>query len=354
MKTMCRRRTRGRGIFARAHRLLKNPPSMIRVYFHHLPETICFLLAQAKTSIRAAVCWFSHTDIFETLTARLHAGVKVELLMEYDSQNIRDGGLDFQSFIRNGGHLYAYREPGLMHHKFALIDDLLLLTGSFNWTRNSNAENLLSTEDAGAVADFQQEFEQQRVAALRIFKVRKEDVKLFSAFPLFENTRFHLPDLRKKVSSGAGVWRARLDKLGVDKAWAFKENRLPFDRRRLLSPFWASWRIWDEQLFDEALEGLSPACAPARLRELRLWGRRIKTGDIVLATERKNELLAIGIVQSAPQRQESGVFSSYRDVQWLKVLPMDAPHLLTGVSAGQPVARFRGSALRLLQEVFGP
>ncbi len=72
----------------------------------------------------------------------------------------------------------------------------------------------------------------------------------------------------------------------------------------------------------------------------------------MVATERKNQVLAIGIIQSDPQRFEGDGFSSYRDVQWLKVLPAKVPYQLKEAGSVQPIAKFRGSALRLLQEVF--
>jgi phosphatidylserine/phosphatidylglycerophosphate/cardiolipin synthase-like enzyme len=49
-----------------------------------------------------------------------------------------------------------------MHHKFALFDDDLLLTGSYNWTRgaaDSNEENLILSNDRRLLASFRDEFE---------------------------------------------------------------------------------------------------------------------------------------------------------------------------------------------------
>ncbi|HRI62240.1 MAG TPA: phospholipase D-like domain-containing protein, partial [Saprospiraceae bacterium] len=274
---------------------------MTTAHFQNLSEIICRHLSEARQHIRIAVCWFSHKDIFDTLLARLRAGVQVELLLEYDSQNIHDAGLDFQQFIRRDGHLYAHLEAGLMHHKFALVDERLLLTGSFNWTYNSNAENLLVTDDATMTLAFREEFERQKAIAKRIFTVRRADVKVFSAFPLFENTEFQLAGLRKKVSSGAGVWLVRLDKLKVDKSLIFKENYLPFDSAGLLQPYWSAYRMWDEKLFGEEMEGLKTKHSVPVLRDLHRWARRMKIGDIVLATERKTKLVAVGIIQSHPQ-----------------------------------------------------
>ena len=325
---------------------------MTTAHFQNLSEIICRHLSEARQHIRIAVCWFSHKGIFDTLLARLRAGVRVELLLEYDSQNIRDDGLDFQLFIRHGGHLYAHLEAGLMHHKFAFVDERLLLSGSFNWTYNSNAENLLVTDDTPMVIAFREEFERQKATAKRIFTVRRADVKVFSAFPLFENTQFQLAGLRKKVSGGAGIWLIRLDKLKADKNLIFKENYLPFDSADLLRPYWSAYRMWDETLFDEEMEHLKTKHPANTLRDLRRWARRIKIGDIILATEKKQNLVALGIVQSHPQPFDNGKFSSFRDVQWLKIL-VESPYALQEPVSAQPVARFRGSALRVLQEVIG-
>ncbi|MBN3305785.1 PLD6 hydrolase, partial [Amia calva] len=50
-----------------------------------------------------------------------------------------------------------------MHHKFALVDGRLLLTGSLNWTMTAvqgNRENVLVTEDPAFVKPFLREFEE--------------------------------------------------------------------------------------------------------------------------------------------------------------------------------------------------
>jgi phosphatidylserine/phosphatidylglycerophosphate/cardiolipin synthase-like enzyme len=49
-----------------------------------------------------------------------------------------------------------------MHHKFAIFDQRLLVTGSYNWTRSAaerNRENLAVTDDRRLVAAFREEFE---------------------------------------------------------------------------------------------------------------------------------------------------------------------------------------------------
>lgn len=49
-----------------------------------------------------------------------------------------------------------------MHHKFAIVDKKMLITGSLNWTTQAiqnNRENVLIVEDAEYVEPFLAEFE---------------------------------------------------------------------------------------------------------------------------------------------------------------------------------------------------
>ena len=52
--------------------------------------------------------------------------------------------------------------PNHMHHKFMVVDDLALFTGSYNWTRSAehyNNENLLRIEDRDIAQKFDSEFQ---------------------------------------------------------------------------------------------------------------------------------------------------------------------------------------------------
>lgn len=338
--------------------------------FQDLAGELCRYLNQAQYSIQAAVCWFSHREIFEVLLKRLRNGVHIELILEYDTQNIRPEGLDFQMFIEKGGQLYAFQEAALMHHKFAVVDNRVLLTGSFNWTYNANEENLLILDDTALVYDFQETFIRLKDKARRVFRVSRADAKVFAPFPLFENTQFPLAGLRKKVSIGTGVWTVRISipemdcmhsggvtsshpatKTGAPERF-FKQSLLPFDAHGLLKPYWTAYRIWDDALFDEFFECWKNENVSSRgLRDLWCWTRRMKAGDLVFLIEKQaGRLLAVGVAQSDPQRYEGAGFSSYRAVQWLKIIPNGAYQLPEKVS-GQMVARYRGSALRVLQDL---
>lgn len=40
---------------------------MTQAYFNNLADQLCFQLSKAKNNISAAVCWFSHANIFDVL-----------------------------------------------------------------------------------------------------------------------------------------------------------------------------------------------------------------------------------------------------------------------------------------------
>ena len=321
-------------------------------YFQQLPATICRHLSSARHSIRIAVCWFSHREVFDVLLEKLRAGVSVELILEYDTQNIRPGGLDFSRFIRLGGRLYAYRDAALMHHKFALVDDALLLSGSFNWTYSSNAENLLVLEEPALIQVFTEEFSRIKSLSVQIHKIRPAELKVFAGFPLFENTHFQLNDLRSRISSGARVWWVHAGP--APDAWAeyFRAHRLPFDSKGRLLPFWTAYRHWDEDLFAECWPALQAGISPAAARGVQLFTRRMQVGDLVMTVVRHSAVVALGIVQSDPKSWSDGACSTYREVQWLRVL-IETPLILPKKTAPGVGGRFRGSALQVVQQLWG-
>lgn len=73
-------------------------------------------------------------------------GVQCDLIIHNDYINNRDTGLPFQKFIDAGGNFYFSDEENPMHNKFCIIDNQVLINGSYNWTyyaESKNRENIL-------------------------------------------------------------------------------------------------------------------------------------------------------------------------------------------------------------------
>jgi len=74
-----------------------------------------------------------------------------------------DLGSDIERLRRSGIEVRTDTSPSHMHHKFAVFDGLMVLTGSYNWTRSAadrNQENLVCSNDPGLVDAFAGTFEQ--------------------------------------------------------------------------------------------------------------------------------------------------------------------------------------------------
>jgi cardiolipin hydrolase len=63
---------------------------------------------------------------------------------------------------QTGIRVHTNKPPFLMHHKFFIIDDELLCSGSFNWTSQAvtgNNESVIITNDPWTVEPFCAEFQ---------------------------------------------------------------------------------------------------------------------------------------------------------------------------------------------------
>ncbi|XP_037081078.1 mitochondrial cardiolipin hydrolase-like [Pollicipes pollicipes] len=70
-------------------------------------------------------------------------------------------GSQLQQLRRIGVPVFVKPKPFLMHHKFAVVDDEVLVCGSFNWTRQAalgNNEDVIITNNPQLVRPFVGEF----------------------------------------------------------------------------------------------------------------------------------------------------------------------------------------------------
>jgi len=111
---------------------------MIKHLNNKIQNAIQIELFKAKSSIRIAVSWFTNELLLHPLILKLQSGVSVELIINDDE--INKGGensLDFSDLIANGGKLMWNTSKHLMHEKFCIIDDRVVITGSYNWTNKA-------------------------------------------------------------------------------------------------------------------------------------------------------------------------------------------------------------------------
>lgn len=136
---------------------------MENAFFSHIRSKILPYIQNAKQEVVIAMAWFTSRELFQSLLDCLDRGVRVEIILLDDAINYMDYAPDFNFFIDAGGTLRIADvcNVGFMHHKFCVVDNMYVITGSYNWTyyaENRNIENIIISDDSKTVADYHNEF----------------------------------------------------------------------------------------------------------------------------------------------------------------------------------------------------
>lgn len=140
------------------------PASAAEVYFSPyggIRQRLVRAIETSRRSIDIAVYNLTVNELAEVLSAAKARGVRVRVLV--DREKVEAGGFAIRGLRSSGVPVRSLGIPeqSLMHHKFAIFDDRLVVTGSYNWTHSAevaNYENLVVLDDPGMVERFQQEF----------------------------------------------------------------------------------------------------------------------------------------------------------------------------------------------------
>lgn len=120
------------------------------------------LLDGAQESIYFLAYSFTSNDLGEAMRARADAGVTVAGVMD-DSQVESNTGTEFDPFQQAGLDVRLDgNESGLMHHKVIIIDESIVITGSYNFSTSAeerNDENVFIIFNSDVAAVFMDEFQ---------------------------------------------------------------------------------------------------------------------------------------------------------------------------------------------------
>jgi hypothetical protein len=181
-------------------------------YFENIQEVIIDKLLAANKSVIVAVAWMTDPEIFEVLCKKAQEGLVVELMLIQDEINNEKSTFNHKNLLEYGGKVYFKGEEkngSIMHHKFCVIDNNIVITGSYNWSRKAqiNNENIVIAEDAKELAgQFLKEFQllinkinkvesEIQIDFNRILK-RLELIKIFIALEEIENINNQIKILR--------------------------------------------------------------------------------------------------------------------------------------------------------------
>lgn len=135
-----------------------------RVEVFFCPEDGCSakiiaLIDRANESIDVAIYSFTHREIAKALIDAKDRGVAVRVLMEGEQLS----RFSVHSYLKNSGiEVRMDGNPYLMHNKFMVIDDRIVIGGSFNYSYSAdrkNNENVIVIYGSETASEFEKEFE---------------------------------------------------------------------------------------------------------------------------------------------------------------------------------------------------
>lgn len=121
------------------------------------------IIRQINGAIRQLkICVFTISDdqITRSILGAHRRRVSVKVITDNDKSF--DHGSDIGQLAREGVMVKMDITNNHMHHKFMVVDERSLLTGSYNWTSSAarfNHENILITKEKVVVRSFLKEFE---------------------------------------------------------------------------------------------------------------------------------------------------------------------------------------------------
>ena len=136
----------------------------IEIYF--CPENNCHLrvieeIDKAENSIQIAIYSFTLDELGDALIDASDRGVKIQIVFE--KQQVSKYSEYWNLLDQSNIEVLNDTNSALMHNKFAIIDGKIVLTGSYNWSKQAterNDENLLIIRNQEIADKYKEEFQE--------------------------------------------------------------------------------------------------------------------------------------------------------------------------------------------------
>lgn len=129
-------------------------------FFQNIEYQIIKNLNLAQSRILIAVAWFTNNSISNEILKK--KDLDIEILV--DDNNTNKNSINIKNLLKSGIDITFIKDINkqyyLMHNKFCIIDNRIVITGSYNWTKNANSndENISIFDDEVNARYYTQEF----------------------------------------------------------------------------------------------------------------------------------------------------------------------------------------------------
>jgi phosphatidylserine/phosphatidylglycerophosphate/cardiolipin synthase-like enzyme len=122
-------------------------------------EAVIAELNKARKSIDIAMFALTSREIARALVEAKEQHLKIRICL--NNAQMVDPYSKCKFLVSKGLNVKFHLGPGLMHNKFAVIDNTVVITGSYNWTATAekkNSENLLIIKDKTLAREYTKQF----------------------------------------------------------------------------------------------------------------------------------------------------------------------------------------------------
>jgi PLD-like domain len=321
-------------------------------HFHNLSSVICEAIASAKKEVKIAVCWFTLPEIFDALLQKSLQNVDIQIIVNFDQLNFQASGLPFMRLIEQGGKVFGYVGHGLLHHKFLIVDNQIVINGSYNWTRSNHHDSLLQIHDETIAKQFEIEWNTLLPFSKNLAELDKSQAKKVSIAHLFQPAFWQLNDLRRNLIKGANLWTVQMSQKPFGK-----NQKYPSLQRCLSQQIWylpacknvtdkaiETQGVFHENIFQN-IEN-ETIIKNKNFNNAKIFCKKCNLGDLALAIEQQ-QIIAVGVVMSEPLYNET--MGLYCSVEWQK---LPSPIATTFKFSPSPTARILNGGLAILAQCF--
>lgn len=161
----------------------------VNVHFKDIKMEIISNLMKAQHHIKIAVAWLSDEDIIRVLTQKGKSGTDIKILISDAKENFKNLR-KLRELLKSRCCLFIGITKPFMHNKFSIIDDQIIINGSYNWSyaARTSEENIMvikldsnSRSDLAFLKKFEVQFEYLS------HKVRADAIKDYAHLEQFKD-----------------------------------------------------------------------------------------------------------------------------------------------------------------------
>lgn len=133
----------------------------IDLYDDNIEDKIIEHLQKAQKEICIAMAWLTSVKIIRTLSLLRDKGINIKIIVDKNRNNNYVRNYNPGNILKTVSLTNKSKYPSFMHNKYCIIDNCVVIDGSYNWTRNAkyNLEHIIVIKEASIAEMYRESFD---------------------------------------------------------------------------------------------------------------------------------------------------------------------------------------------------